>query len=594
MLINRNLSNLQIAKLLHSVAGALTLDSEEDNRFRITAYDRAADAIEHSSSELKDLWDDGNLSDLAGIGENIASYLDELFRTGRVPHFKKILSGYPEAVYELMEIPGIGPKTAQKLCKALGISKAKSSLIQLERAAKKGHIRLIEGFGEESEKEILEGIAQHHRKTGRLLLPQAQAIANSLITWISGCPQVQKVDFLGSLRRQAATIGDIDISVASSDASSVIKRFVSYPKLTRVIDSGDRTASILVPPDCQIDLMVQPPEQYGSLLQHFTGSKLHNIALREYALKQGYSLSEYGIKSLKQAKNFNFSDEKSFYNFLGLDYIPPEIRENNGEISLALEKNLPQLVEDRQIKGDLHIHSDIDTEPSHDLGKSSLLELVNSASILNYEYIGLNDHNPGVSNHTESQILDLLKRRKQTIEQFMYSLENRTIYLFNGMEIDILSNGSLALPDSALGTLDYASVAVHSAFNQSRKIMTQRVISALDHPKVLFLAHPTGRLLNKREGVELDWDKIFDFCVTHDKWLEIDAWPNRLDLPDSLVKTAVKGGVKLIINTDSHDAENLQNIRFGVSVARRGWSTQADIINTRGLEEIKSLILKGR
>ncbi|KKU36802.1 MAG: PHP domain protein, partial [Candidatus Amesbacteria bacterium GW2011_GWA1_46_35] len=348
--------------------------------------------------------------------------------------------------------------------------------------------------------------------------------------------------------------------------------------------------------------MVQPPAAYGALLQHFTGSKHHNIKLREYALKKGYSLSEYGITprpstSLsnpspiigegRKGEVLSFPTEEKFYNFLGLDWIPPELREGENEIELAKLHQLPKLVELSDIRGDLQMHSDFNIEPSHDLGLSSVDELCDKARELGYEYIGITDHNPAVSGHTQAQILDLIKKRTEVIQ-----FQKRAIHVFNSLEIDIQPIGKRALPDAALELLDYACIAIHSSFRLSRKAMTDRVLSALDHPKVKFFAHPTARLLGQREGVELDWDRIFDFCVRNHKWLEIDGWPNRLDLPDVVAKDAIKYGVKLVVDTDSHAAGQLVYMRYGVSVARRAGAAKYDIINTGSLKEVISCLTK--
>lgn len=593
MKTDKHMTNLQVAKLLRAIAAALELTSG-DNRFRIIAYQRAADAIEHSSSEVKDLWDDGKLKDLPGVGEGIASSLDELFKTGKVRHFNAIIKPFPPALFELLEVPGIGPKTAYKLSKTLGLSKAHNAIAQLEKAAKAGQVRVIEGFGADSESDIVRSIAEYKGRSQRQLLPIAQALAQQVIDWLKKIPQVKTADFLGSLRRQAATVGDIDISVASDEAKTVIEHFKNFPKKIRVLEAGTHTASLILPNDIQVDLMVQTPKSYGSLLQHFTGSKHHNIALREKALKQGYSLSEYGIKVKNQLKEF--SNEKDFYNFLGYDYIPPELREDTGELEAAHNHSLPNLVELKDIKGDLQIHSDIDVEPSHDLGESSLTDIVRQAQELGYQYLGFTEHNPSLSGHTSSQVIDLIKRKTHIIEQFksnMKTNDENKLDIYNGLEIDIQPDGRRALPDAALDILDYACVSIHSSFRQSRSDMTNRVLKALDHPKVRFFAHPTARLINERESVELDWEKIFAFCLQNDKWLEIDAWPNRLDLPDTLVRDAVKHGVKLVIDTDSHSSSHLPYMRYGVSVARRGWATPADIINTLSPDKFSQLLKGG-
>ena len=575
MTTSRHMTNLQIAKLFRSVAAALEL-SGGDNRFRIIAYQRAADAIEHASSEVKDLWDDGNLKELAGVGEAIAGHLDELFRTGKVKHFESILKPFPPAMFELMEVQGIGPKTALKFCKELGITKAHSAISELYKAAKKGRI----------DERFIKAVEEYQGRSKRLLLDVAQTIADSIVDWLRKNPHVREVNTLGSLRRQASTVGDIDVAVASDFTIDVINHFVKYPKKSRVLEAGDHTASLILPNESQVDLMVQPPAAYGALLQHFTGSKHHNIKLREYALKKGYSLSEYGIKV--KGKLQQFPDEKSFYNFLGLDWIPPELREGENEIELARQHKLPRLLELADIKGDLQTHSNFNIEPSHDLGISSISDMALVAAKLGYEYIGLTEHNPAVSGHTQQQIIDLVKRKSEAIEHFNSS---RTLYVFNGMEIDIQPTGKRALPDAALELLDYACVSIHSSFQETRDQMTDRVLVAMDHPKVKFLAHPTSRLLGQREGVELDWDKIFDFCIKNNKWLEIDGWPNRLDLPDVVAKDAIQHGVKLVVDTDSHAAGQLVYMRYGVSVARRAWATKSDIINTQPLSQIKSLML---
>lgn len=578
------MTNLEVAKLLRSVAAALSLSST-DNNFRIMAYERAADTIEHATSEAKDLWDDGNLKSLAGIGDAIYAHLDELFRTGKVKHFAQILKPYPPALFELLDIPGIGPKNAFKLCKYLGINSAHSAISRLERAARKDKISQIEGFGLDSQIKILQSLKELRGRSNRLLLPVAQTIAEDIITWMGKIPQALSIDPLGSLRRGDSTIGDIDIAVAANDPQTVISHFVSYPRKSRVLKAGEHTASIVTTGDHQVDLMVQPPRSYGSLLQHFTGSKHHNIALREIALKKGYSLSEYGIKVGDQIKEF--PDEKSFYNFLGLDWIPPELRENKSEILSARTHKLPDLVEPSHVKGDLHVHSNIDTEPSHDLGTSSLEELVSAAKRLKYEYFGITDHNPSASSHSPSQILEIIQKRSNLIRKYS------GFPIFVGMEIDIQANGQRALPDACLDFLDYACVSIHSSFRQTRKLMTDRIIAGLDHPKVKFLAHPTARLLREREGVEIDWDRLFDFCLRNSKWLEIDSWPNRLDLPDTIAHKALEKDVKLIINSDSHSAAHMINMKYGILTARRAWATKNDIVNTQNLTQVRKLLIGG-
>ncbi len=587
MKLGRNLNNSQIAKLLRSVAAAYEL-KPGDNRFRIIAYERAADAIEHSSSEIKDLWDEGELNSLAGVGESIASSLDELFRTGKVKHYEDILSGIPAAVFELMDVPGIGPKTAIKLCKELGITRPHGAIEKLEKAAHKGRIENIEGFGEDSQKSILENIAQWKNRSHRVTLDVATQTANQILEWLHQIPQVKEVEPLGSLRRKASTIGDIDIAVASDKPEVVITHFTQYPKKTRIIEAGPTSASILLPTGIQVDLMVQPPARFGALLQHFTGSKHHNIALREFAIKKGLSLSERGIK--KGEKLTEYQTEKEFYEALDLDWISPELREDNGEIEAALKHNLPHLVELADIKGDLHMHSDFNIEPSHDLGISSMSEYVAKAIKLGYEYIGFSEHNPSLSMHNKTEITELLRHKKMQVEEIISSGKHRGINILNGLEIDIRPDGSLALPEEGFTYLDYAIVSIHGSFKGTKADQTRRVIKALTHPKAKILGHPTGRKLGEREGVDLDWDQIFDFCLKENKIVEINSSPDRLDLPDVLVHEAVKAGVNLIIDTDSHATQTMDMMQYGISVARRGWATKRNIVNTLPWDEFKKLI----
>ena len=581
------MTNQEVAQLLRAVAAAHQLKPGGANtRFRVIAYQRAADAAEHATSELKDVWEQGKLDTIPSFGSSIAGYLDELFKTGSVRHFKTIFAGLPPALFELLQVPGIGVKTAFKLTKKLGIKDASRAIEKLERAAREGKIRTIPGFGEDSEADIIRSIEEIKGRTGRMLLPYANQIADDVVSWLRKHPVVVRADPLGSLRRQVATVGDVDIAVASKKPQEVIEHFTKYPKKTRVLEAGGQTSSLVLPGGAQVDLMVQPPQSYGSLLQHFTGSKHHNIALREFALKHGMSLSEYGIRKIKnqKLKIKNFSSEEEFYKELGLAWIPPELREDAGEIEAALEGKLPKLIDIDNIRGDLHLHSSFPIKTSHDEGMDSFQKMVERAGELGYEYLGFSEHNPSQSGNTKKQILELLKKKKEAIEKINYSRgksENKRIKkVFNGLEIDIKPDGGLAIPEEGFEFLDYAIVSVHSSFRQNKKEQTKRVITGLSHPKAKILGHPTTRRLNRREGIEFDWEQIFDFCKKHDKWLEINSWFDRLDLPDTLVREAVNHGVKMVINTDSHQLEHMEIMRYGVSVARRGWATETDIVNT--------------
>jgi DNA polymerase (family 10) len=593
--MGRDFSNQQIADLLDQVAAAYIV--KRGNPFKIAAYERAAVAVEHATSAVKDLWDEGKLEEIPGIGENIASYLDELFRFGKVAHFEKLMQDLPPAMFVLLNLPGVGAKTAYHLCKELGLYQEKTALNKLKKAAQSGKIARIKGFGPRSEKEILEATDLFLKNKGqpkRMTLAYAYQQANEIINYLKAFPEVLKVDPLGSLRRMVATIGDIDISVATSQPKVVIEAFVHYPQAKKLVEKGEEGATIMLKNGCSIDLRVQKPPSYGAMLQYFTGSKEHNIHLRELALKKGLSLSEHGIKIISQNKIETYASEEAFYQKLGLDWIPPEIRENQGEIEAAQKGNLPNLVNIKNIKGDLHTHSNFPIEESHDPGLDSMPKMIEKAAQLGYQYLGFTEHNPSQSQHSEKQIIKLIKAKKEAIEQINSSRGKKLLkHVFNGLEIDIKPDGCLAISEAALDLLDYGIASIHSVFNLSQKKMTARVIRGLSHPKIKILGHPTGRLLEAREGYELDWERIFAFCLKNNKWLEINAYPDRLDLPDFLVKLAVKNGVKMVINTDAHALKQLSYLFFGVSVARRGWAPASLIANCLPYDKMREQLLKG-
>lgn len=566
------MTNLQIAELLRNVASSYQYQDPNKYKFQIIAYNRAADSVEHATSELKDLWDDGKLDDVPSIGTSIAKHLDEIFKTGKSTHFEELMKDIPKEAFKLMVLPKIGLKTAMKI------------------------------LYEESKTEIAARLTEADKiinKVKRHLLPYAANIASEVIKWIKECPSIEKIDTLGSLRRKVATVGDIDIAVATKNPSEVMKRFLDYPKKQKVIEQGEHTASLLLPGNVQVDLLVMEPNRYGSALQHFTGSKFHNIALREHAKKLGYSLNEYGAQDIKKKKKerLSFNSENDFYNFLNLKYVEPELREDTGEIEAAKTDTLPKLVELTDIKGDLQIHSSFDIETSHDLGINTMEEIVSRAMELKYEYIAFTEHNPSKKGHDDKQVEDILKRKQEKVAQLNYSLvkenSNRVLKVFNSLEIDMGKDGSLPVSVKGLETLDFALVSIHSSFELSRTDMTARVLNALSHPKVKIFAHPTGRKINEREGVELDWPKVFDFCLKNDKWIEINADPMRLDLPDTLVRDAVKLGVKLTLGTDTHELTMMDNMKYGVNVARRGWVEKKDMINCLSLEEFKKELKRG-
>ncbi len=602
------MTNLEIAQLLRKVAAAYQILNE--NRFKIIAYERAADSVEHLTSEVKDLWDDGKLKDIPGVGETLQKHLDDLFKTGHVRHFEEVLAKLPSSIYPLLLVPGIGPKKAYKLVSELKLNREQTVIEDLENAAKTHKIAPMEGFGEKSEADILANIETYKKgaiKENRMVLSEADQVALDVITFIKAGGEVRHIDTLGSLRRRVSTIGDIDISVATTEPQVIIDRFMTYPH-QKLIEKGPTGASLLLHNGKQVDLRVQKPEAYGAMLQYFTGSKNHNIKLRSLALNQGKSLNEYGIKNTKTNKLSEYETEEAFYGAIKLPWIPPELREDRGEIEAAVHGKLPQLVELKDVRGDLHIHSSYDLESSHDVGAQSADIYLSEAARLGYAYIGFSDHNPSVGNHSENQIIEIMKRRKDDYEHKYYSWvqkvrKTRTSlhkasaglpHMFLMCEVDILPDGKLALPDRAFDYVDAVVVSVHSSFSQDREQMTKRVVTALtSHPKVRIFGHPTTRLLGKREGVEYDWNKIFEACKKQNIALEINAHPSRLDLPDSIVFDARKEGLRFSIDTDSHDVNQMILMKYGVSVARRGWVTKHDIVNAQEYNEFKDWLMKG-
>lgn len=564
------LDNSSIANLLRQIAAAHEVLGE--NRFTVRAYVNAAESVEHIPTPIHDLWQEDKLSTIPGFGKAIVSYIDEYFRTGKIKHFGQLKKKLPKAMFEILGLPHIRSKTAYKLSKELKL-RSGSAVADLEKYAASGRISELPGFGAQSEKEILDGIIKsRNRNSTRMLISQALEVVNPVIKYLQTSLQVLRADPLGSLRRSVATIGDIDISVSTRDKEATISYFLKYPNIKDVLWSGDNKATVVLKNGRQVDLMVEPEASYGSLLQHFTGSKAHNIELREHALKLGFSLSEHGIKVVKTGKILRFGDERAFYNQLGLAWIPPELREGTWEIEAAASGKLPNLVTVKDIHGDLQSHTVWSD------GTQTIQEMVTAAKNKGYDYFGVTDHQLGIESVGKEKIIKEIKRRKRIIEHINYS--DKKIRVLNGIEILIKANGELAYPDEILVEFDYVIASIHTGFGMSKEKNTQRVVKSLENPYVTMLGHPTGRLINQRDPIEADWEKVFDVCTEKNKILEINSFPERLDLPDSLVMEAKKAGCKFVINTDAHSPEHLDNMVYGVSVARRAWLTKESVVNT--------------
>ncbi len=578
-------TNKEVAKILREVAAVYEV--KEDSRFRVAAYNRAADGLEHSSVEAKDLWDEGRLDDIPGVGKGIASYLDEYFKTGRVKHFQTLKKRLPPGMFALLDVPGIGPKSAYKISKNLKVK----SVEELQKACEEGKVAKLEGFGEQSQREILRGIKELQGLSHRILLPDAYRVAQKIIGVLEAIPGVQRADALGSLRRMVPTVGDIDIAAAATGPQAVVEAFVGMKDVKKILAQGSVKASVMLKNGYQIDLRVQDPKSYGAQLQYFTGSKNHNIHLRKIANERGLSLSEYGIKGVNESMSQSvkeFATEEGFYAALGMDCPPPEIREDTGEIEAAQKHQLPNLVGLKDIRGDLHLHCRPDFRPSHDPGISTMEEIVDKAADLGYEYIAMGNHNPSLTHYKTKDVIRIVEEKKAKIEKLNYSIgKKRGIEILNSFEVDVLAGKKLAMEDEALELLDVVVVGIHSSMQASKEEITERLLVAIKNPFVHIISHPTGRLLLEREGYELDWDVIFAACKKYGKILEINSHPQRLDLPDTLVREAVKRGIKLAINTDAHHYEDMDMMRFGVAVAQRGWAEKSNIINTLRWPEFK-------
>lgn len=582
--------NEEIAHLLEKVGAVFRV--KEGDTFRYRAYMNAATTVDNLGEPIDELYKQNKLEGVPGIGEKLRAHIGEYLKNGHVRHFDAQFKKVPAGMFSLMDIRGIGPITAYKIAEKFKLNDADKAVGQLKKLIKEGKLKKIKSFKEKSVEKINKAIKVESGGKGRMLLVDVLPQAEDFIEYLKKSPDIKDAEPLGSLRRRLPTIGDIDLAINAKDPSKAMSYALKYPKVKAVITKGDKVSHVKLTSGYEVDIKISLPDQWGSLLQHYTGSKMHNIKLRTMALKKHLSLSEYGIKHGK--KLYKFTDEKTFYKKLGMEYIPPEIREDSGEIEAALHKKIPNLVELKDIKGDLHVHSDFKYPSSHDKGVTSLSDLLEYAENLGYSYLGLADHNPkftGLSNKQKETIL--IKRRKY-LEDHFRAYEKRvkksSIKLLIGMEVDIRADGELALNDELMSLLDYAIVSVHTNFNLDSAKNTARIIKALSHPKSVILGHPTGRLINKRNPIKADWKTIFEFCGKNKKVIEVNADPHRLDLPDELIRQASDSKVKFIIDTDSHDVHQFDYMKYGLWQARKGWLTSRQVINTYSYSDLKSMI----
>ena len=571
------MNNSQVAETFEKIAGLLSLKG--DSAFTIRAYQRAARTIEHLPVELSQMIkEERDLRQIPGIGEAISGKIREMVSTGALEYLENLKGEFPDGILALMDVPGIGPKTALRISKEMGISTVEA----LEQAIVEGSLAAMPRLGEKTAENILRHIRSLRTKDRRIPIGRALGVAEQVMDALRRtCPGLHQLDAAGSLRRWQETIGDVDIMGTADDAAAVIDSFVEMPMVEEVLAHGPTKGSVIVHGGLQVDLRMVDDDSYGALIQYFTGSRQHNIRLRELANRMGLSLNEYGITDNETGRVEKFTDEGSLYARLGLQFITPELREGLWEVEMAGRQALPSLVEVEHMRGDLHCHT------NESDGRDPLWAMVDAARLRGYEYVAITDHSVGrgIANGLSEE---RLMRHIANIRSLDADLPD--IKILPGSEVDIRADGSLDYPDELLAQLDVVVASVHSAMGQERERMTDRIVRAMRNPHVNVIGHLTCRLLGDRDPVDVDVEAVFKAAVETGTALEINASPERLDLKDTHVLRARELGAPLIISTDAHATEHLDSMRFGVAVARRGWCRAADILNTRPAAEFLSFL----
>ena len=571
------MSNQQIATAFDEIANLLELQGE--NPFRIRAYRRVAQNLESISQNLAEMKQE-ELMALPGIGIDLANKIQEYVSTGKIEILEKLRKKVPHGLLEIMRIQGVGPKTAKLFFEKLEID----SIEKLEKYAREKKLVGLFGVKEKTEENILRGIEMLKRNQARSPLGRVLPLAEKIVSELKKELSIKKIEIAGSLRRWQETVKDIDLLVVSDQPEKVMEVFVHLPDIERVLSHGVTRSSVILNQGLQVDLRVVEADCFGAAWQYFTGNKAHNIRLRELAIKKGLKINEYGvfrISSQKEGEKLGGEKEEEIYRALGLPFIPPELRNDIGEIEAALKNKLPNLITLADIKGDLHVHTDWSD------GKYSIAEMAETASEKGYQYIVITDHTKSlrVAGGLQSEELE---QQAEEIAELNKKFKNFKI--FKGAEVDILSDGSLDLPDSTLKKLDFALASIHSGFQQSREQIMRRLISAMRSPYIKAIAHPTGRLLGEREGYAVDLPEILRVAKETNTALEINSYPLRLDLNDHWAREAKRLGVRLVVNTDAHAKSDFDTIRYGISVARRAWLEKEDVLNTLSLKEFEKFL----
>jgi len=566
--------NVDIARIFEQIGDLLEI--EDANPFRVRAYRNAARTVSSMGREAADLIaENEDLTSLAGIGKDLAGKIKTIVETGTLPLLEELEKGIGGELTTLLDVEGLGPKRVAILHKELGINDRKG----LIKAAEAGKVRELSGFGRKTEQKILEDLGRVKEGRGRILLAEAEPSAESYRDYLKKVEGVKEVTVAGSYRRRRETVGDLDILVSCTKNSPVMEKFAAYEEVARIISKGDTRSTVVLHSGLHVDLRVLPEASYGAALHYFTGSKAHNIAVRKIGVSGGLKINEYGV--YKGKKKVAGATEREVYAKVDLPYIEPELREDRGEIEAARNNALPELITLADIKGDLHSHTNATD------GKNTIEEMAQAAKELDYEYLAVTDHSRRV---TVANGLDEGRLREQMGKIDALNEKLSGISLLKGIEVDILSDGKLDLPDSVLRDLDIVVCSVHSKFNLAGDEQTERIIRAMDNKYFNILAHPSGRMLGKRQPYEVDMERLMRAAKERGVFLELNSQPERMDLTDIQLKSAKEIGVGVVISTDAHWGTNLNYMRFGIGQARRGWLAADDVVNTRSLAELRRLL----
>ena len=579
------MDNKAIAGVLYETADLLEIDGQDS--FRVRSYRNAAQAIEAMSQQVRDLIEEPKkLLEVPGIGKGMLANMQQLFRDGSIEVHSELLKKYRPSMLELLKVQGLGPKTIALIWSAYQVCDVEGVL----KLAREGKIRELPRMGEKHEQKLIKALEDYQRIGGRFLLDAAEQLADKLVEHLSQLPGVEKVTPAGSLRRGRDTVGDLDILVTGKGCAEtesrqkIVDHLLHFPGLMEVIAQGENKISFRQRNGIQVDVRLLPPESFGAAMQYFTGSKAHNVALRQRALKMGFTLSEYSLANLEDEKPVAGKTEEEIYAKLKLDFIPPELRENLGEIDAAANHSLPKLLELGDIRGDVHMHT-VETD-----GRNTIEEMAEAARERGYEYMAITDHSKNLA--FANGLTD--ERALAHIEK-IHAAEKKMkgIRIFAGIEVDILTDGTLDLSDSVLEQMDIVIASVHSQFSQDRDTMTARLLKAVENPNVSMIGHPTGRLLLRRDAYQFDLDAVLRAAAKNKVAMELNSYPDRLDLSDVHLRMAKQHGVKIVINTDSHHTSHMEKIRYGITQARRAWLTKEDVLNTLPPQEFAKTMKHG-